>query len=427
MKDTVRLRHLAEINPPTPEFDTAPSDAPMTFMPLETVWADSRVDLTRKRPKSEVDTGYVRFRAGDVLCPKVTPTFQAGRSALIPPLETPAGAASTEVHVVRPRPDVSDPRFVRYCLLAPSFLTEGVSAFQGVAGLQRVSQEFLSDLSIRSLSVGEQRRIADFLDDQVARIDNIIDARRSQSMRIASAALESVKMATTGLPSAEFSSTGIPWMPAIGSGHRLWRVSQSFNTASGTTPKSSELAYYDGPYAWINTGDLRDGHVTGVSRSVTELALRDYSVLQLYPPGTLLIAMYGATAGRLGTLDIEACVNQACCALIERGPVRTKYAFLWFLAHREAIIRLSSGAGQPNISQEVIRSLRIPSPNIKQQDEIVYTCEGTLDEAKMADDVLGSSIELLNELKRSLITAAVTGEFDVSTADGSQVLVGVSS
>ena len=78
MADTVRLRFLAEVNPPTPAFDRIADEELVTFMPLETVWADGRADTSRARPKAEVSTGYVRFMEGDILSPKVTPTFQAG-------------------------------------------------------------------------------------------------------------------------------------------------------------------------------------------------------------------------------------------------------------------------------------------------------------------------------------------------------------
>ena len=187
MTETIRLRYLAEVNPSTPEFDRVAADKDVLFMPLESIWADARLDVTRTRLKAEAATGYVRFRPGDVLCPKVTPTFQAGRSAYLGTLPDglTAGAATTEIHVVRARAGISDPRFLRYGLMSKNFLEEGVSRFQGVAGLQRVPGDFLRDLRLADFPLEEQRRIADFLDDQVTRIDAAITLRRSQLALVA--------------------------------------------------------------------------------------------------------------------------------------------------------------------------------------------------------------------------------------------------
>ena len=173
---TVPLRHLAEINPATPEFDSLLPDADVLFLPLETVWSDGRADQSRRAPKSAVASGYSRFRGGDTVCPKVTPTFQAGRSMRADSV----GAGTTELHVLRPRPGV-DPRWITYAVRSKHFLDEGVTAFQGVAGLQRVPHEFVANFKVADIRFAEQRRIADFLDDRVARIDQIITARERQA------------------------------------------------------------------------------------------------------------------------------------------------------------------------------------------------------------------------------------------------------
>ena len=179
-------------------------------MPLETVSADGHVDMTRVRPKAEVATGYVRFQDGDILVPKVAPTFQAGRATVVSHLEHGAGAGSTELHVLRAREGV-DPRYICYVTRSLPFLSEGVSSFQGVAGLQRVSGQFLRDFPVLHFSLGEQRRIADFLDDQVALLDEAVRLRRKgtglMSERLASVVEEAMWAAGRESP------RGTPWIP----------------------------------------------------------------------------------------------------------------------------------------------------------------------------------------------------------------------
>lgn len=99
----------------------------------------------------------------------------------------------------------------------------------------------------------------------------------------------------------------------------------------------------------------------------------------------------------------------------------TEYAYYWFLAHRDAIIGLAAGGGQPNISQDIVRSLRIPAPSHAGQSEVLTEARRLAGAVASAEVALGASVDRFEEMKRSLITAAVTGEFDVSAADGSRV------
>lgn len=408
---TIPLRHLAEINPPSGFFEALPAEADVLFLPLETVWADGRADQTRRVRKSSVESGYTRFHPGDTVCPKVTPTFQAGRSMRA----NAVGAGTTELHVLRPRVGV-DPRWVTYAVRSKHFLEEGVTAFQGVAGLQRVPQEFVANFHVADVPMGEQRRIADFLDDRVARIDQIIAARRRQASLADAALLETARTLTTRGRSSVTRPSGIAWMPEIGAQHALWRIGQAFTTGSGTTPRSDKVDYYDGEIPWATTSDLRDSLAVLPPRTVTSMALADHSALALYPAGTLLVAMYGATVGRAGILAVGATVNQACCALQSREIISPKYAFYWLLAHRSEIMTLASGGGQPNISQDVVRGLRIPAPPWDEQFELAAALDESAEQADLARASLTGSVELLDEYKQSLITAAVTGEIDVTTA-----------
>src|SRR5699024_8738242 len=91
----------------------------------------------------------------------------------------------------------------------------------------------------------------------------------------------------------------------------------------------------------------------------------------LHPKGALLIAMYGATIGRLGILGVDATTNQACCVLAKPVNLITKFVFYWLLAFKEIIINFyATGGGQPNINRETIVSLRVPAPTPQEQIQI---------------------------------------------------------
>ncbi|MEU6111624.1 restriction endonuclease subunit S [Streptomyces albidoflavus] len=421
---TVRLRHLAQVNPLTPAFDRLSDGDEVTFLPMEAVWPGSRLDTTRRRTKASVATGYTRFQDGDVLVPKITPTFEAGRSVLISGLLGGVGTGTTELHVVRPGPQI-DPRFLLYAVSTHSFLKLGQAEMYGVAGQQRVPDTFLRDLTVALPPLEEQHRIADFLDAETARIDQLIAASHRQFGLISERFTESIRVLTTTAGLGEVTPTGISWMPAMASSWKLMKIGRCFATSSGTTPRSSDANYYDGPHFWVNTGDLRDGAIEQPKKTVTDTALAVYPTLKIYAPESLVVAMYGATTGRVGILKVPACVNQACCVLSELGPLSSRYAFFWFRAHREEVLKLASGGGQPNISQDLVRSLRIPAPSRYEQDEIVDQAESLESMSSRQQHLQVRRAELLVERRQSLITAAVSGQFDVSTASGRNVTDGV--
>lgn len=351
--------------------------------------------------------GNNSFQPGDVLFGKLRP-YLAKTLLVSEPLQ-----GTGEFLCLRPTKSLSS-RFLKYITLSRPWLEHAEQSSHGTK-MPRTSWDQMSSFEVPDISIRNQRRIADFLDDRVTRIDKIIAARQQQRLRNEEI-LCSLENKLTTIGSGDTRSTCIEWMPEISSEYELWRISRVFSTASGTTPRSDSSMYYGSGTPWITTSDLRDKIISLIPHSVTDESFRDYSALKKFPSGTLIVAMYGATVGRLGILESPAATNQACCAMLPSGPVDVWYAFHWFHAHRSHIMALASGGGQPNISQDLVRSLSIPAPNIKKQKEIVDILSGYQEDLREADDALIRQIDLLQEYKQSLITAAVNGEFDVTAA-----------
>ncbi|MFG1759769.1 restriction endonuclease subunit S [Micromonospora echinofusca] len=147
---------------------------------MEAVWADSRLDLSSARTKASVLTGYTRFQDGDILVPKITPTFEAGRSVLINGLVNGVGAGTTELHVLRPGRGV-DGRFLAYVTRSHAFLKMGEGEMYGVAGQKRVDEDFVRGFPVSLPCSEEQQRIADRLDAEVALLHKLRAARMKES------------------------------------------------------------------------------------------------------------------------------------------------------------------------------------------------------------------------------------------------------
>ena len=207
-----------------------------------------------------------------------------------------------------------------------------------------------------------------------------------------------------------YKDSGVEWLGDVPEHWEVWKLSHAFTQiGSGTTPKTDNRDYYEGgDIPWVNTGDFNDRELDECDKRITELAIVDHSALKTYPPGSLLIAMYGATIGKLAILNFAATVNQACCVFAGPSEIASKFMFYWFLGLREQIISLATGGGQPNISQDILRSLRVAIPVLLHQAQIVSFLDH---QTSTIDDLIAEQkrlIELLQEKKQAVISHAVT-------------------
>lgn len=142
--------------------------------------------------------------------------------------------------------------------------------------------------------------------------------------------------------------------------YKTIELSKVVNTSSGGTPSRTNPQYYGGKIPWLKSGELNDSIITSAEEFITEEGLNNSSA-KIFPKGTLLVAMYGATAGKTGILDIDAASNQAVCSITPKDSnINTDFLFWFFRAHRFYFIDISRGGAQPNISQNVINKTLFP-------------------------------------------------------------------
>jgi len=178
------------------------------------------------------------------------------------------------------------------------------------------------------------------------------------------------------------------------------RLSDFCRTGTGGTPSRRQLSrYYDGgSIPWVKSGELREKIINVTSEHVTEAALEETNV-KLVPAGALLLAMYGATVGRLGILGIEATTNQAVCNIVP-DPERADTRFLFHALSNQVsnLVSLGVGGAQPNISQGIVKDLRIPLPPLAEQRRIAVV----LDRAEALRAKRRAALAQLDTLAQSL-------------------------
>jgi len=213
----------------------------------------------------------------------------------------------------------------------------------------------------------------------------------------------------TYLAYSEYKDSGVEWIGDIPASWGMWKIIHTCPyVASGTTPKTDSDLYYGGDNLWITTGELREDIIFDTKKHVTDKALVDMPTLRVHPIGSVAIAMYGATIGRLGILGKEATTNQACCVMPPSKILHNKYLFYWLYATRQEIINLSSGGGQPNVNQEKIASLKVSAPCVNEQKQIATFLDRETQKIDRLIEKQQQLIKLLQEKRQAVISHAVT-------------------
>ena len=184
----------------------------------------------------------------------------------------------------------------------------------------------------------------------------------------------------------------------------LKRISELCKIGSGGTPARSHKEYYNGTIPWIKTGELHDEILYDTEEKITQQGLENSSA-KLYPQGSLVVAMYGATIGKTAKLGVDATTNQACAVLsyIDNNLIQTDYLWIYLQSQTNNLKKMAYGGAQPNINANIISSYLIPIPPISLQNSIVAHINRQKERIKLlkrqADDLRkGALVEFEKEI-----------------------------
>jgi type I restriction enzyme S subunit len=188
------------------------------------------------------------------------------------------------------------------------------------------------------------------------------------------------------------------------------KLEQVAEWGSGGTPSRSRSDFYGGKIPWIKTGELGQGLITDTEEKITVEALNNSSA-KVFPRGSVAIAMYGATIGKVATLGIDAATNQACAVGIPiSGVTTTKYLLHYLASQKSEFVAKGQGGAQPNISQAIIRSWPIRVAPFKEQERIVKKLDSLLSKVDTCQSRLDRVPQILKKFREAVLEAAVSGK-----------------
>ncbi|MBF7048450.1 restriction endonuclease subunit S [Campylobacter volucris] len=270
-----------------------------------------------------------------------------------------------------------------------------------------LNKQKLKQIKIPLPPLKEQKRIVGILDESFANIDESIKILEQDLLNLDELMQSALQKAFNPLKDTTKENYQLP------QGWEWKSLGDIAVTSSGGTPLRNKKEYWEnGTIKWLKSGELNDGYIDFIEENITQEAIK-HSSAKIFSKGTLLIAMYGATAGKLGILDLDSATNQAICAFLHKDNENINF-FEKFLFHflffiRDKIIKDSFGGAQPNISQTYIKNLQIPIPPLQEQEQIASYLDELSLNIKDLKQNYQAQIKNLQELKKSLLDKAFKG------------------
>ncbi|MEA4873273.1 MAG: restriction endonuclease subunit S, partial [Synergistaceae bacterium] len=188
------------------------------------------------------------------------------------------------------------------------------------------------------------------------------------------------------------------------------RLDEVCKTGAGGTPLKTHKDYYEGGIIpWLLSGEVCQKEIVAASSYITQKGLENSSA-KLFPENTVLVAMYGATAGQVGILKFEACTNQAVCGILPNDKYLPEFIYYNFLYRKNELVAQATGNAQPNISQIKIKQTSIPFISLDIQREVVAKLNLLSENSTALLNKYQLKLTKINELKSGIIKRAFQNE-----------------
>ena len=311
-------------------------------------------------------------------------------------------AFQRHIAILRPNSSIVDSRYLYYVMLTREFYMQADSVAIGAAQ-RTISLTSLRNMKVKLPSLDFQQRIATIL----SRYDSLIENYQMQIKLLEESAQRLYKEWFIDLRFPGHENTKI--VDGVPEGWEKKKIGDISKTTSGGTPSRTNNSFYSGSIMWVKTKELCDGFILGTEEKITEEAIKKSSA-KIVPAGSILMAIYGATIGKLGIATKDLTCNQACCVFLisEDNPLRW-YIFNWLLQNRNFLISQGKGAAQPNLSQDMIKGFELIIPD----DKSLRGYHLLINPIYLNIKSLQSQICQLTEARNRLLPKLMNGEIEI--------------
>jgi len=414
-----RLRFTSELNPSKAEIFDLDRNTAVSFLPMEAIGDDGKVSLLLEKTIGEVESGYTYFRDGDVTIAKITPCYENGKGALMRGLTNGVGFGTTELIVVRPKPEHISGPYLQYLFISQEFRRIGESHMYGAGGQKRVPDAFVRNFATAFPPPAEQATIAEFLDRETGKIDELVAEQRRLIELLKEKRQAVISHAVTrGLnPAAPLKPSGIEWLGDVPEHWRVLPMRMVANVVRGASPRpAGDPKYFGGEdVPWVTVAEITKDSAVYLTETESFLTYEGARQSTLFRSGTLIYSNSGATLGVPKILNIDACANDGVVAFLNLSDEVRREFLYHYLSSITNYIRekVKQGSGQPNLNTDIVKGLRFGVPPLTEQATIVQRITQLTDQFDTLTAEAQRAIDLLQERRTALISAAVTGQIDV--------------
>jgi len=410
-----RIKHIAELTPKKPNIQR---NLQCSFVPMEKLKTNSII-LDEERLIDDVYDGYTYFQNEDILMAKVTPCFENKNIAVAKELINQVGFGSSEIYVLRVNKKASN-RYLYYRLQEDSFMDIATAAMTGAGGLKRVPSEVVNNFTAAFPFVDEQQKIANFLDHETAKIDTLIE-KQQQLIKLLKEKRQAVisHAVTKGLnPNAPMRDSGVEWLGEVPEGmdvNNLNYVLNAIGDVDHYMPQSVEKGI---PY--VMTGDLKELVSSINFEDCKQVSHKDYLKLSnkiKSSKGDVIMARY-ATIGTASYIDIDAdFLVSYSCVTIKPNLSKVSGLFLFYYFKSDAFLQgIQSQVNtntQGNVGVSDLKKVKVALPTLAEQSKIIRYLQSKISKINSISDRSQTAINLMQERRTALISAAVTGKIDL--------------
>ena len=322
-----------------------------------------------------------KFKNGDTLVAKITPCLENGKTAQVNLLDENEVAFGSSEFIVLRQNEFTINDFIFYLAKSPAFRKRAIGCMEGTSGRKRVNEGALKLQVLPIPDKATQQKIVSVLSALDSKIE--LNNRINTELEAMAKTLYDYWFVQFDFPDKNgkpYKTNGgkMVWNEAlkreVPEGWEVQKLKEFATTGSGGTPLSTKQEYYkNGDIPWINSGELNSIYIVQTDNYITKEGLNNSSA-KIFPSDTLLIALYGATAGKVSLLKMDAATNQAVCAILLKNQSLLYYLKFALSDLYQYLINLSSGSARDNLSQDLVKELIFAKPAdnlIKYFNEIV--------------------------------------------------------